>query len=307
MLSAYAVDSGIPGRSALHRPHVGGGVSGFVIAALENLSAKFGEKLGRDAPPGLARDDVWKHVAKSLTLPGRPMLFLDSSQIGWTAIPPGDWGEQLMANLILSSIAYQFEAVACARAYAGQARAIALALSGKKVTYRPPRPSRFLRLACETESLLLSVIEGALVAPILHVTRGKSDHILTEGLISTVDFDIEQISLRLKPRRLAEVILPLESMASPKESALVVRSIIADNLRHKLTLAEPLDRAIDFLSLGRDLVGKGNFPLAAVSLEKAEAALNAPLTDMTTAYASGVHAVKEEIARAIDELRRSAL
>jgi hypothetical protein len=27
----------------------------FVIAALESLSAKFGEKLGRGAPPGLAR------------------------------------------------------------------------------------------------------------------------------------------------------------------------------------------------------------------------------------------------------------
>jgi hypothetical protein len=43
-------------------------------------------------------------------------------------------------------------------------------------------------------------------------------------------------------------------MTSAKESALLVRSIIADYLRYKLTSTEPLDRAIDFLSLGRDLV-----------------------------------------------------
>ena len=48
------------------------------------------------------------------------MLFLDGSQMGRTAISPGDRGEQLIANLILSSIAYQFGAVACARAYAGR-------------------------------------------------------------------------------------------------------------------------------------------------------------------------------------------
>jgi hypothetical protein len=49
-------------------------------------------------------------------------------------------------------------------------------------------------------------------------------------------------------------------------------------------------------------VGEG-----AVSVEKAEAALNGPMTEMTTAYALGAQAVKEQIARAIDELRRSAL
>jgi hypothetical protein len=52
---------------------------------------------------------------------------------------------------------------------------------------------------------------------------------------------------------------------------------------------------------------KGNFALATISLEKAQAALNAPITEMTTAYASGAPTVKEQIARTIDELRRSAL
>ena len=42
-----------------------------------------------------------------------PCYSLDSSQMGRTAIPPGDRGEQLIANLILSSIAYQFDALAC--------------------------------------------------------------------------------------------------------------------------------------------------------------------------------------------------
>jgi hypothetical protein len=200
------------------------------------------------------------------------MLFLDSSQMGRTATPPGDRGEQLIANLILSSIAYQFDALACARVYAAQARAIALALHDGNLTYRPRRSSRFLRLSCdlgrETESVLLSVIEGTLVAPIWRATRDESDHILTEALVSTVDLDIEQISLHLRLRRLAEAIEPVKRMTSAKESALVVRSIIADNLRYKLTSTEPLDRAIDFLSLGRDLVGKGNFALALFASRK---------------------------------------
>jgi hypothetical protein len=234
------------------------------------------------------------------------VLFPDSSQLGRTAIPPGDRGEQLIANLILSSIAYQFDAVACAKAYAAQARAIALALSGECLMYRPPWPSKFLRLGCdlrgETESLLLSVIEGILVAPTLRVTKSAPDQISAEGSIDIVDFDIERVRLRLRPRRLAEAIAPLERMISPEESALVVRSIIVDNLRYKITSTEPLDRAIDFLSLARDLVGKGNFPLAAVSLKKSEAALNMSMTGI-----AGVQAVKEQIARTIGELRRSAL
>lgn len=50
-----------------------------------------------------------------------------------TAVPPGDRGEQLVANLILSSIAYQFDAVASARAYAAQARDIAVTNQASRV------------------------------------------------------------------------------------------------------------------------------------------------------------------------------
>jgi len=167
-----------------------------------------------------------------------------------------------------------------------------------------------LRLVChlggETESLLLSVIEGILVAPTLGVTTSARDQILTGRPIDAVDFDIEQVRLRLSPRRLAEAIAPLDRMTSPEESSLVVRSIIMDNLRYKITSTEPLDRAIDFLSLARDFVRKGNFRLAAVSLRKSEAALSVPITGITAAYARRVRTVKEQIARTIDELRRSA-
>jgi len=138
------------------------------------------------------------------------------------------------------------------------------------------------------------------------VTRDQSDHVLTEELINVVDLDIEQVSLRLRVWRLAEAIEPLESIPSARESALVVRSLVANNLRYKLASTEPLDRAIDFLSLGRDFVGKGNFPLAVVSLQKAETALDVPLSEMTAAYASEVQAVKAQIARTSAELSGSA-
>jgi hypothetical protein len=72
-------------------------------------------------------------------------------------------------------------------------------------------------------------------------------------------------------------------------------------------LTARLDRAIDFLSLSRDLVGKCNFPPAAVSLEKAEAAVDITVSEMAGKYASGVQNVKEQIPRAIDELTFGAL
>jgi hypothetical protein len=290
-----------------HRRFVDGSTANDAFARLKMVN-------GGRALPSLMSPSLMLRLltlGSRLRMPGRPMLFLDSSQMDRTTIPPGDRGEQLIANLILSSIAYQFDAVACARVYAAHARAIALALHDRNLTYCPPRPSRFLRLSCdlggETESLVLSVIEGTLVAPILRATRDKSDLILTEALVGTVDLDIEHVSLHLRLRRLAQAIEPVERLTSPKESALIVGSIIADNLRYKLTSTEPLDRAIDFLSLGRDLVGRRNFALAAVCLEKAQVALNAPMAEMATACASGVQEVKEQIARTIDELRRSAL
>ena len=43
----------------------------------------------------------------------------------------------------------------------------------------------------------------------------ESDHTLTEGLINAMDLDIEQVSLRLRVRSLAEAIKPLERTPSP--------------------------------------------------------------------------------------------
>jgi hypothetical protein len=247
----------------------------------------------------------------SFQMHATPVLFLDSSLLEQTAIPPGDRGEQLIAYLILSSIAYEFDAAACARLYAARAHAMTLALMGQGLTYRPPRPSKFLHLVCnlrsETESLLLPVIEGILVVPPIPVIKNAPDKMLAEGSIDIVDFDIEQVGLRLRLRKLAEAIASLERMTSAQESARVIRSIITDSLRDKTASREPLDRAIDFLALGRDLVTKGNFQLAAVSLKKAEVALNVPMTEITAEYARGVETVKLQIARTIDELRRSAI
>jgi len=57
-----------------------------------------------------------------------------------------------------------------------------------------------------------------------------------------------------RSRRRAIRSLPLTRPT--RESALVVRSLVANNIRYKLASTEPLDRAIDFLSLGRILSEK---------------------------------------------------
>jgi hypothetical protein len=78
-----------------------------------------------------------------------------------------------------------------------------------------------------------------LVAPTLRARKVTPDEILTEAPIDIVDFDIEQVWLRLRLRRLAEAIAPLERMPSSEESTLVVRSIIVHNLRYKITSTAP--------------------------------------------------------------------
>ena len=94
--------------------------------------------------------------------------------------------------------------------------------------------------------------------------------------MTIVDFDIEQVRLRQRLRRLVEAIGSLETMASTEESAVVVRSIVVDNLRDRIRSFDPLGHAIDFLPLARDLISKRNLLLAAVCLQKAEAALKCP-------------------------------
>jgi len=83
--------------------------------------------------------------------------------------------------------------------------------------------------------------------------------------------------------------------------------MVIDNLRHKIRSPDPLDRAIDFLSLAHDFVGKHGHPLATVCLQKAEALLNVSMTEMAVEYACGLQTVKEQSARTIDKLRRSAV
>jgi len=119
-----------------------------------------------------------------------------------------------------------------------------------------------------------------------------------------VDFVIEQVRLRLD--LLGGAMAPLERMPS-------LRRVCPRYPRLSLIISvtrlrrPPLDLTIDVLSLLRDLVGKCNFPLAAVSLGKTEAALNVTVSEITADMRLGVQTVKEQIARTIDELRRSVL
>jgi len=237
----------------------------------------------------------------------RAALLLDSLHSERAVIPPGDPGEQLIANLLLSSIAYQLDSVACARSYGERARSIAVGLGYESLTYRRPCPSKFLRVKCdltgESETLLLSIIEGKLVLPTLRLARFAPDKAVMDRSATIVDFEIEQFRIRLRLRRLAAALESLDKMTSTEESALLVRRILTDSLHCRIAWTDPLERADDFFSMARDLVGMRNLPLAALSLERAQGALNM-CTIESAEQAGTVRTLKEHIAQTIDELKR---
>src|SRR5579862_9447271 len=87
------------------------------------------------------------------------------------AVPAGDPGEQLVANLILSTIAFDLEVEPTARRHLAEAHLLAMELGEQSLVYRPPRPSNFARLTCELdgimETTLLPMIGNTLVLPVI--------------------------------------------------------------------------------------------------------------------------------------------
>jgi hypothetical protein len=236
---------------------------------------------------------------------------LESVELDKVTVPGGDPGEQLVAHLIMSVIASELYSDAIARAYVEQAQALAVALAVQSSIYRPPRPSKFACLTCEhdgeTESILVSVINGVPVVPPISV--GKFANVRRPAAaLNVTDLEIVHFMLRLRPRRLATVLESLAGMASSQQRTDTIRHAVAACMRHALPPGEPLDRVSDYFALAHNLIGTGNFPLAALTLSNADSALDAyAQTQSPETHAEIVRSMREQIRRLLTELKQKAM
>ena len=238
------------------------------------------------------------------------LSILGNVEIEGVAVPAGDPGEQLIANLILLTIAFDLGADGTARKYLAQAHLLAMDLADQSPIYRPPRPSQFARLTVELdglmETILLPVIGNILVLPAIAFTGGCET---VPVAINLKALDIACFMLRLRPRRIASIIEALDHEAPGWQSTDAMRRILASCTRVELPLVEPLDRADGFLTLARKLTGKQNFPLATLALINADRALADAYAQTASAsdHAAALLQMKQQIAQMLAELQQTAM
>lgn len=227
-------------------------------------------------------------------------------------VPAGDPGERLVANLILSTIAFDLQMAPAARKHLAEAHQLAKNLADRSAIYRPPRPSRFVRLTCETEGMteiiMLPLIGNILVMPVfagIGLTGGWG---ATPPAVNVKSLALARILLRLRPRWIASVLEPLATGTTDRQAGDAMRGVTATCMRHELEVAEPLERADGLLMAARGLVGYQNVPLAATALTAADQALEDAYQHAPSGsdQATIILQMKQQIAQMLNELKRSA-
>jgi hypothetical protein len=241
-----------------------------------------------------------------------PASILGKVEVDNVVVPTGDRGEQLIANLILSAIAFDLHSDATARRHVAQAYSLAVDLADRSPVYRPPRPSKFARFTSELEghreTILLPVINNILVIPALAAAEIASDRQADPSEVNVTALEVTRFMLRLRPRRIATILESLDSAASGQQISDAARRILTACTRHELPVEEPLDRANEFFTLARDLIGKPNYPLGALALGNAERALDAYAEAASTNdHRAVVASMKEQIRRMLGELKQTAM
>jgi hypothetical protein len=225
-------------------------------------------------------------------------------------VPAGDPGEQLIANLILSVIAFDLRSDATARRHLARGRALAIELADRSLVYRPPRPSEFARLTCErdghAETILLPVINNVLVYPAIAVEDVAGHEEAGAPLVNVRGLEITRFMLRLRPRRIATILDSLEGATPSEQITDVLRRILTACTRQELPVTEPVDRANDSFTLAHNLLGKRNLPLATLALSNADRALDAYAQTASIDRAPAIQEMRDQVKKMLSELKRTA-
>jgi hypothetical protein len=242
-----------------------------------------------------------------------PASILGKVEIENVTIPPGDRGEQLIANLILSTIAFDLDSDVIARKHFIQAHMLAIELADQSLVYHPPRPSPFARLTCEldghAETILLPVINNILVLPALTAEDLAGDRQAAAApAVNVTVVELTRFMLRLRPRRIASILESLGSTAPSQQLTDAARRILSACTRHELPAGDPLDRASDCFTLAHNFIGKQNFALARLALSNADRALDEHVRiGAPDSHAAAIQGMRDRISRMLAELRQSAM
>jgi hypothetical protein len=221
----------------------------------------------------------------------------------------GDEGEQIIANVLLAAMVSQLHSEAAAGAYVEYAYALAKSLAQRSVTYRPLQPSKFAQLSLEVDgkigTLLVSVINDSLVVPT--PDRLKPNLLRTPGPIKFVDIELVRFMLRLRTRRIVAALETVRTAISQGALFRTVEYLLTECLREEVRSPDPLDRVSDCFTLAHDLVGKKNYPLAALLLNSAGSALDVySKSSQVPDHCAIVHSMKGEIGNLLRKMGQTA-
>jgi hypothetical protein len=225
-------------------------------------------------------------------------------------VPKGDEGEQLIANVLLAVMTSQLYSDAAAKGYIDQACALANTLARRSITYRPSQLSKFARLTLEVdgqiETLLVSVIDGVLVVPRINSAAVKANLLPSRHAIKLADVELIRFVLRIRTRRVVAVLESLRTAMSHDRLVQAAQYVIAASLHHERS-TEPLDGVSDFFAIAHDLVGKRNYPLAALLLNNAVNTLDSYLSStQVDGHRAVVYSMKGKIGRLLKEIMQTA-
>jgi len=106
-------------------------------------------------------------------------------------------------------------------------------------------------------------------------------------------------------RRIVAALEPLQNTISQEGLSQVAKYILNDCLRQEICSEDPLDRANDCFTLAHDLVGKRNYPFAALALNRANSALDAYSTSPNRS--ASVRAMRAEIEQILTQIRSAGM
>ena len=227
------------------------------------------------------------------------------------AITCGDDGEQLIANVLLAVMVSQLFSITAAKAYIDRAYALAQMLAQQSITYRPSQLSKFARLSFEVDSrietFLVSIIDDSLIVPAFNSPNVNRNLLPQRGAIKLANIELVRFMLRLRTRRIVSVLQSLQTKMSQEGLFQTAEYLLTECLRHEIRSEEPLDRANDCFTLAHDLVGRKNYPFAALLLSNAVSALDSYLSSThIDGHRAVVYLMKGKIGQLLKEIMQTA-
>ena len=202
-------------------------------------------------------------------------------KVGSVVIPAGDPAEQLIANLMLSVLAFHADALELGQKHLLYAHSLSANLESLGPTYRGSAPFKVVGITSTTddqnETLRLPIVGGSLVVPGLSIQQlaKRVKALQTERLtISLQELQIYHYDVRLRPSRVKRSLADIMELNSTERLIGRSEDLLTGCLGDRRKFVDALDLASDYLGLVHNLSSTQNFMLAEMALNQARAALD---------------------------------